>query len=361
MKPTRRLGSVLCALGATLGVSHAQLTLLYDDGRSFHQTGPKQMNFLGGELSVRVQDGNFAYDGCVEASPELVPSSGTCPGSTGYLIDGDVDGDGTTDQQGFYAIVEVVPNLLLAPFRPDECQLISAPPSKLPRPLGPFEDWSSLFYYNLLTPVVREFAIAGYEFVRTYNPGPGGLTRMKDEVIPGSYRFALPLTDTPGARFALAVTHLSTVEGYDPQDRPNIKEYFYFFPEPDKRTNNTGDPRPVYPWDAAGNVILNPQQINPIAWTGVTQGNTFPTDTAYVSIQIQDPATGLSQVVFPPSGVPLSLDTPYEQFYNLPPGLFEDGDIGTFVVQYERNISTDGVAFDVSTRRFSFDIRFVEP
>lgn len=361
MKPSRRFGSVLFALGASLSVSHAQLILQYDDGRSFLQTGPKQMEFLGGELSVWIADGNFVYNTCVTAAPILTPPSTLCPGSTGYFIDGDVDADGVADQQGFYAIVEVVPNLFLEPFKPDECELISAPPSALPRPLGPFSDHSSLFYYNLLTPVVREYAIASYEFVRTYGAGSGELARMKDEVVPGVYRFSLPSVAAPGGRFGIAVTHLSTVEGYDPLDRPNIKKYFYFFPEPDKRANNTGDPRPVYPWDASGNVILNPQITNPITWTGVTGGNTFPSDLVYISIEVPNPATGESEIVFPPSGIPLSLDSPYEQYYNLPPGLFADGDTGTFVVQFERSLNTSTSAYDTSTRRFTFNIRFVEP
>jgi hypothetical protein len=135
-----------------------------------YQTTPFFLQFDGGELFLTLGDGVIILDACA-TDPQLFffgPNL-VCPlGATALIAQGDVDRDGIRDDNQYWSVLSIVPAGLIEPGRPELCQLYSAPPSKLPRPLQNFRDDSLVTFYDVSTAIVRPYDVTGYELVRPY-------------------------------------------------------------------------------------------------------------------------------------------------------------------------------------------------
>ena len=116
-------------------VSSAQ-TLLFINSKSWRQTGPETLNYLGGRTDMFFQDGTVELGPCTGPWPSIFGPSIFCPiGTTGFIAQGDIDGDGNNDQGAFFSVASITPSSTVEPFRPDLIRLISAPPSGFTRAL----------------------------------------------------------------------------------------------------------------------------------------------------------------------------------------------------------------------------------
>ena len=350
MKPAMARAALLAASLSTAAVD-AEVLFQFTTAKDYLQLGPFVAGFRGGVLNVNVRDGNAILSPCIHPSPVIIPPNPLfCPlGTTGFIAAGDVDNDGVRDDLSFWSISEVIPAFLLEPFRPTDCNLSSAPPSELPRPLGPFLDQGAVIFYNVLTSTVLQYDISWYDFNRVYAPGVGDRARMNDEIVLGDYIFTFPQLDSNPLRFVpIGVRHYPIPEAIDPANR---------YPEVGfKFTGGT--------WDAAGNRLLDPYLTNTITWVGNDATKTFPA-VDQLRLTIRDnlpPLTPLdppSNITFPPSATPLLIPNPLTTSYNLPPFFYAPGDTGFLQIRLDRALGTSAIAFDTSVRLFHFPIRFV--
>ena len=87
-----------------------------------------------------------------------------------------------------------------------------------------------------------------------------------------------------------------------------------------------------------------------------------PGDRSYFSIE-NTTAPGGSAVGgrdFPPTGTSVLLTSPTTTTYTLPPIFLNLGDEGEMVLLYQRNLPSNGVAYDVSTRDFRVKVRMID-
>ena len=77
----------------------SNLDLFFRDIKTYKMVGPRESEFLGGELSVNVHDGYFSILGCLSNNGfSYVTPNITCPNGTNALVTaGDFDGDGVRD------------------------------------------------------------------------------------------------------------------------------------------------------------------------------------------------------------------------------------------------------------------------
>ncbi|MGB6222556.1 hypothetical protein [Haloferula sp.] len=367
MKPLSKLFISAFALVASAVPASSEIILTFSTGQDFLQRGQAALDFRGGDLFVGFRDGGVSFAQCVDdPSPVIVRPYIFCPiGTTGFIASGDFNGDGVRDDLSFYSISQVIPAILVEPFLPDLCQLISAPPSELPRPLGPFVDRGSIIFFNILTVAVRQYNVSIYEFARNYPPGPNGLAQFNREIVYGTYQFVFPRLGDPLRFVPIAVSFTSIPEALNPALNLQVNPFQF----------TSG----IY--DANGNYLMDHRLTTEVTWVGNDPSNTSPaTDQIRISILDENE----DAVLFPPSGgtdpdtgeegenaaPSLVLDSPLEQRYILPPLLsgFEDpanpenvfGQQAFFRLRFQRFRGTSAIAFDTSTRLFSFKILFVD-
>jgi hypothetical protein len=176
-------------------------------------------------------------------------------------------------------------------------------------------------------------------------PVGGGLKQMNEEIVPGQYIFSFPrlgapLTSTP---VAIPVVILPMPE---PIGTSKSRQGFRF---------TTGL------WDL-DYMQFDPRVINQIAWTGIDTSVVRPGDRSYISIE-NATAPGGSAVGgrdFPPTGNSVLLTSPTTTSYTLPPFFLNVGDEGEMLLSYQRNLPSNGVAYDVSTRDFRVKVRMID-
>ncbi|MEM1083480.1 MAG: hypothetical protein AAGI48_05120 [Verrucomicrobiota bacterium] len=335
----------------------SEIVLTFSTGRAYTQSGRFTMSFDGGDLFVALRDGNYITAACADApSQTIIAPNLLCPlGTTAFVAFGDFDGDGVRDDLSYDSVSQVIAAILVEPFRPDLCELVSAPPSKLPRPLGPFVDRGAILFFNVLTNTVLQFNITIYEFARNYPEGPGGLGLMNDEVVLGSYIFSFPTLGNPDLPVPIAVTYSSIPEGFNPAAR--YPETLFRF------TSGVFDENGFY--------LMDNRLTSIITWVGNDVTNSSPVTDIWrlqiVNPNADDPA---DFVIFPPNGDEttgdLVLPDPFVQEYILPPLLsgFEAGTVfgetAEFRLRFSRVRATSAIAFDTSRRFFTFAIRFVD-
>ncbi|WP_367871312.1 hypothetical protein [Luteolibacter sp. Populi] len=139
----------------------------------FYQTAPMSLRFESGQLRVFLRDGLVILDGACVIDPQLFffPPSNIppCPlGATGFVATGDVDRDGIRDDNQYWSVAGVIPAFVVEPSRPELCQLYSAPPSKLERPLSNFRDDAVVTFYDISTAFVQQYDQSRYELIRPY-------------------------------------------------------------------------------------------------------------------------------------------------------------------------------------------------
>jgi len=110
------------AFSLTATLAQAQfletLDLTFRDTKVFKMIGPNDSEYQGGELFVRVFDGNAAILGCAaNFSPFYTTPNIFCPsGTTGLVTQGDLDGDGVRDVGVYVSISQPVPARSIQPF-----------------------------------------------------------------------------------------------------------------------------------------------------------------------------------------------------------------------------------------------------
>ena len=128
--PTNTPKSLLAAaLLLAPALSPAQ-NLSFENTKAWRQTGPETIFFLGGETNMFFVDGFWELSGCGHPSLSIIGPNLFCPlGTTGFIAQGDIDGDGVNDQGSFWSIQSITPAASVEPFRSDLFRLVSAPPS----------------------------------------------------------------------------------------------------------------------------------------------------------------------------------------------------------------------------------------
>ena len=179
---TRRILLAAASLLATV-TAQADVAMSLSANKLFYQTSPLVVRFETGSLEIFVRDGLVILDAACVVDPQLFffPPSNIppCPlGATGFVASGDVDRDGVRDDNQYWSVSTVIPALVIEPARPELCQLYSAPPSKLPRPLTNFADDSVVTFFDISTAFVQQFDQSRYELIRPY-----GSVRQVETVV----------------------------------------------------------------------------------------------------------------------------------------------------------------------------------
>lgn len=340
---------ILAAAVATVILSpaaNADVAMALSANRTYYQTNAFNLRFDGGELDLLFVDGAFAYDATcpLNGSPAFYPPSEIPPcqiGATGFVASGDLDGDGVRDDSSYWSITDIQPALVVEPSRPELCELMAGPPSKLPRPLDAFKDETRVVFYNIRTPAVSQYDLTQYHLERPYGPGTGELRRMNEEIVTGQYVFTFPRLTMPDLNpVAYAVTIAPTLNALDPGNRTQAGFRF-----------TTGS------WSNEF-YQMDPRLINRIRWTGNDRTIVRAGDQIYFSIL--DPTE--SSIEFPPTVPqnPVLLANPTVQTYNMPPFFFVVGDEGVMNLEYNRFLRSSGVSFDSSDRDFRAKVIFVD-
>lgn len=220
--PKRLLAAILLL---TPALSQAQTSFIWWDVKEWRQTGPNANFYLGGFTDVFFSDGSWSLSGCFHPSNRIIGPNIFCPlGTTGFIAQGDIDGDGANDQGSFWSIATVTPAAVVEPFRTDQFKILSAPPSGIADKLRSsggdvneiflVQDTSVVIWYNVLAPPVNDYEITQFEAHRHYGAGRDELERHYYDVPWGTYQFQLPKLLSPLQPVGFQVTHLVAPDAY---------------------------------------------------------------------------------------------------------------------------------------------------
>ncbi|WP_193210460.1 hypothetical protein [Luteolibacter marinus] len=167
------------------------------------------------------------------------------------------------------------------------------------------------------------------------------LKQMGEELVPGQYTFTFPRLGSPDLNpVAIPVTVVPYVEAYGAGRQ--ARKGFRF-----TQASWDGD---YYQMD--------PRVITSIDWQGNDRSVIRPGDEIYFSIlnEAED------FLLFPPTVPqnPVLLSTPTVTSYTMPPFFFTVGDEGVINLRFQRNLPSNGVAYDVSQRVFRARTRMVD-
>jgi hypothetical protein len=369
------LASSLMGFGQVTG----QLVLQFSTTRTYRQN-PTEVAFRPewtapdgtvtplGTFAVGMADGYWEETGCPLNNPiggvewfPPIPLIGCETGATGYIVTGDLNNDGIRDDFYHSEVTGVSPSVLTEPSEPDLAGLYSAPPSKLPRPIGDWLDNSYTIYWDTQTEAIGEYKLASYIFEKNY----ATRTSMDQEIVPGLYQFSFPKLGDPNNRYQIPVNYYAPPEGF--KKKNNVPLGFRFI-----RLNGKG-----LAWTADGFIPLDPRLLNFIEWEGNTAEYIFPAvDSLFFSV----PTLGTVPVgggdpnrsevagttLFPKFAAPgtsrLLMPSPLQTGFYMPPGFVEltnPAAEGVIQVDLNRAVPSSGVANDVSTRTYQMPCRFV--
>ncbi len=363
----KNLFAVVSALVASTTLGQAELIFTQGSIRTYRQA-PDAVNFREGSMLVRLRDGNFVYmaGGCPNRSLFYYPPSIPCPiGATGYVVGGDADNDGNRDEFTYWSVMEVIPAFYIEPSRPELCTLFAAPPSKLPRNVLGFTNWSTDVYYNIQTEAVTEYNISFYRLDIPYTTRG----QMDAEVVQGTYRWSFPkLRDPDGIKLIIPVENYAIPEGL--LKKNNVSSGFRFL-----RLNGKGLVR-----NANGFVLMDPRLIATFEWEGNAANNIFPNgDQMFLSLArlaatpVGDPNRAVdlaAQTYYPgfvaPGTSRVLLANPLVTKATIPPGMITiPAPVGTppsgeglLRLAIERFMPSGGVSYDTSARTFELPIAF---
>ncbi len=282
--PKTTIKSLLAAtlfLGPVL--SSAQ-TLNFVNTKSWRQTAPETLFYLGGSTDMFFVDGFWTLAGCGHPAPFIIGPNLFCPlGTTGFIAQGDIDGDGENDQGSFWSVQEITPASLIEPFRPDLFKLVSAPPSGFTRILRgtdgdvsaifDVQDFSVVVWYNVLGGIVDDYEVTQYQALRPYGVGNQELERHYDDVPWGPYKFSLPglvpsTSNLEPGEVIFPVDHLVTPDAWPgrgavPQGWRNINEE----------------------WGENGELEFDPRTFYDFQWGGLSADNTLESDVLLYSMR----------------------------------------------------------------------------
>ncbi|MCH2062601.1 MAG: hypothetical protein MK194_02625 [Roseibacillus sp.] len=283
--PTNTPKSLLAAALLLAPVLAPAQTLSFVNTKAWRQVGLEELLYLGGETNMFFVDGFWDLSGCAHPSLAIVgPDPLFCPlGTTGFIAQGDIDGDGLNDQGSFWSVQSITPASLIEPFRSDLFRLVSAPPSGFTQILRgtdgdvsaifDVQDFSVLVWYNVLGGIVDDYEVTQYQALRSYGPGKQELERHYFDVPWGPYKFSLPglLPDSSPQEpqpIVFPVDHLVTPDAYPgrgmvPQGWRNINEE----------------------WGQKGSLEFDPRTFYDFKWGGLSADNTLETDVLFFSMR----------------------------------------------------------------------------
>lgn len=360
-----------------------------------------QSNFRGvGDFGVLLRDGNVIINAGCGLNGSLVyfganPIAGCPIGATVYVAIGDINPAGPVpppnfndfggigplrvfrpDDMTYWEVpTEPTPAVAISPSYPGYCQLYSAPPSTLRRPVGPFDDETLTVYGNIQSASVREYALARYRYAISYNPldysdATAAGNAMRSDIVPGQYDFLYPQLRDPTVSVKIPVIYRNIPEGYGIINGTSLKTGFRF-----TRLNGL-----ALPWSADGYVQMDPRLPNTLQWEGNGIEIMFPTsDVVYFSVMdLGTPLPGSPNrapafpevTLFPgftaPSISRVLLPSAIDKSYTIPPRVVAiaphgtPGKEGVAEVTIERAVPTSAVSTDYSQRRFQMPVRFVD-
>jgi hypothetical protein len=357
------------AFSLTATLAQAQfletLDLTFRDTKVFKMIGPNDSEYQGGELFVRVFDGNASVLGCAaNFSPFYTTPNILCPtGTTGLVTQGDLDGDGVRDVGVYISISQPVPARSIQPFLTEAVELFSAPPSALPRPLGGFNwtDNSTVIFYDLINDPVNGvgYELTDFESTRTYLPTE--LERHREEIVPGTYIFKFPAlgsSEENPANFFMSASHREMVEAVPGPGGRNV----------DSGGIDVGNDFRVMNDDRWNNGVmeLDPRIVFNFEWEGFNATTFSGNDRLFFSVRDRE----TRKIVFPP--IPVA-DPPNPELpqligssdlgiptgYDLGPDFFGPNEQFSVEIEFVRN-SGVGSAVDRSTRLYQWDIDLID-
>lgn len=359
-----RLKTLSMPLWAAIFVSAAsqapgQLSLTLNTQKAFRQHTKEGVVFRQGQFAIDLADGNATYQ-C--SGFQYFPPSIPCPdGATGFVGFGNPDPD-LPEPPTYYMITGITPAVIVEPRYEDKCILRAAPASTLDRPAPGFIDTSYSLYYNIApgSTSIREYYITRYGYNRNYT-GEGGGNRMSKEIVPGVYHFTFPQLGDPNRPVAVPIVYYPIPEGY--AKIGNVRQGVRF-------TNLPG------PFDKDGFMLFDKNRIQTIRWAGLSSNLVYPSaDRLYFSVRnLLNPNNSRSNVRYTNAdGFPISifpnvvsgadprvlLENVLVSSYTMPP-LVETGTKGVIELELVRSISTNGVTFDNSNRRYQLPVYFVD-
>ena len=357
---TLSLPIVTALVAATVVSASAQLALEVSSQKTYRQD-KNSVKFQGGKFEVNMTDGTILYiSGCI-FSRYIPPSvvGGVCgPGTNGRIVSGTVAG--ASRAKPYLLVSDLVPAVAIEPRKAKLVNLIAAPASGLARPQGGFTDYSLSVYYDLHALQQREYIVTRYELLENYNSNQGD--KFEKEIVPGSYRYSFPRLGQPNIPAPVNARINRMAEGLNTKN--NVTSGFEFL------TVNKDK------WTKDGFVELSYTNPNPIKWRPLSPSNTFlGADSLSISIRVLnnennpksstdliDSYSGELQSIFPDysnAGDPkLLLTNPFTDGFVIPP-IFAGGTRGVIELQVERLLSTTGVSYDLSTRRFQIPVAVV--
>lgn len=345
------------------------IELTFEDFKAFRMTGPQTSEYLGGELFVRAFDGNAEILGCNANNGFFyVTPNIFCPaGTTGLVTQGDFDGDGVRDIGRYFSVGQPIPAGNIEPFQTGLVELFSAPPSKLPRPVGGFSwiDNSTVIFFDLINDPRNGvgYELADYESTRVYLPTE--LKRHREEIVPGVYTFRFPAlgsTDNNVGFFFMSLPHLEMVEAVPGPGGQSVSSGGISVGNDFRVTN---DDR----WN--GDVMeLDPRLAFDFQWEGFNASTFIAGDRMFFSVRSRE--TG--NILFPPipnpnapgpnpnpenpqliGGAGLGIPSGYE----LGPDFFAPNQGVSVEVEFLRSRAS-GDSIDRSRRTYSWNVDLID-
>lgn len=242
------------------------------------------MDYLGGRTDMLFQDGSWELADCLfQPSLSIVGPNEFCPlGTTGFIAQGDIDGDGVNDQGSFWSVGSITPASQVEPFRPDLFRLISAPPSGFTRILRSTDgdvsaifdviDASVIVWYNTLNGIIDDNEVTIYSALREYGVGDDELERHYEDVPWGPYKFGLPQlvpsnsSQEPG-QIIFGVDHIVTPDAWPGRGA---------LPQGWRNSNEE--------WGENGELEMDPRIFYDFKWSGLTPSNTLQSDNLLFSL-----------------------------------------------------------------------------
>jgi hypothetical protein len=325
--------------------AHAFFEVRLGNVKNYLMSSSTKAQYTSGYAFVVIQDGTWVLGECgQDPSPFIILPNLFCPiGTTGFIWRGDADRDGVRDDGSYWGIDSVEKAKTIAPFMADKVFLRAAPPSKLRRPAGNFVDQSIGIYYNVLTPTIKEYPIAGYSYIKEY--GFNEEKKHKEDYVPGVYTFTAPAL-------------------INPQVFLPIRTEIFAAPESTAHAvGNVGFSITGTRW-SNGSMELDPRIVSTVSWRGINRNNTVTSDTVYFSMYSAYPGTGdivePETIVYPTPDVRYELDSSLQTSLNIIPFAFVKGDRAVARIEWERRLGATPVAYDESQRRFEWRCRFVD-
>jgi hypothetical protein len=333
------LAATLSAIAST--ASAQDLYFAMGTTRDFLMATPSNAVYVEGTSIVQMRDGIIFLAPCFHPVPILVFPNIACPlGTTGFIIQGDIDGDGISDDRSYWSVDSFIVNSIVDSFRAEDIVLFSAPISKLERPFTGFRDSSVSLFYNMLQPelFIRRYDVASYIYTREYsslslaNP----YKTHSEEWVPGKYIFQVPLKDQPLIKVPINMSILPMTEanGY----KKGVKGF--------ELITST--------W-ALGAMDLDPRLLTTIKWKGNTGSNTYSSDTHLFSM-----SDDLDFIVYPAPDTRYALNSPFLTSLTVLPFVFQKGDVGTCRLDFERNLTITAITRDISERSWIWNARFID-